>query len=131
MSFAADLSKFAQRASGNIDLVVQKVTMDLASGVIMKSPVDTGRFRANWMFGQGSMPSGTTEAIDKGGAATLQGIISQIGKTKAGGVSYIANNLPYGQVLEDGSSDQAPSGMVKLTITEFQDYVKRAIAEVK
>jgi len=35
-------------------------------------------------------------------------------------VIYLTNNLPYAQRLEEGYSQQAPAGMVALTIQEFQ-----------
>lgn len=37
--FAASLRKFAEKAKGNADLVVRKVTMDVANSVLMRSPV--------------------------------------------------------------------------------------------
>ena len=34
-------------------LFVRKIALDLLRKITMKSPVDTGRFRANWMTGIG------------------------------------------------------------------------------
>ncbi|KDD51099.1 hypothetical protein L533_2345, partial [Bordetella bronchiseptica OSU553] len=50
MSFTADLGKFVERAKGNVDIATRQATVLLAEGVILKSPVDKGRFRANWQF---------------------------------------------------------------------------------
>ena len=49
----------------------------------------------------------------------------------AGKVHYIQNSLPYMQALEDGHSTQAPAGMVAITQTEFQDYIQKALGELK
>ena len=42
--FSADIQKFVDKAKGNIDIIVRKVSLDLFRKVIIKSPVDTGRF---------------------------------------------------------------------------------------
>ena len=64
MSFALDLSKACEKAKGQTEMVARKVMLDLFSRVIMKSPVDTGRFRANWNVAIGSPDLSTTEATD-------------------------------------------------------------------
>lgn len=130
MSFAADISRFVERAGGNMDTAVRQATVMLAQGVILKSPVDTGRFRANWTFAAGAVPGGTSAALDQDGRTTLSRLVAQIGVSPVGGLTYLANNLPYAVRLENGYSDQAPQGMVRLTAMEFQDYVSRAAREV-
>lgn len=146
MSFALQLQKFADKAKANTDLVVQKVTLDVARSVIEKSPVGNpdlwkgpapagyvgGRFRANWMFGVGKVDTTTTEDTDKNGGATLNRLAAAIGATGAGGVTFISNSLPYGPRLEyEGWSKQAPQGMVRITVAEFQQYVNKAAREVQ
>lgn len=130
MSFALDLSQFVRKAKMNADLVVRKVTLDVARGVVMRTPVDTGRARANWQFGEGQVPTGEVGAADPNGTATIAQLATQIDRTKAGGVSYIANNLPYILPLEYGHSQQAPSGMVRTTLTEYQQYIRNAVAQL-
>lgn len=145
-SFALQLQKFAEKAKANTDVVVQKVTLEVAKSVIQKSPVGNpdlwkgsappgyvgGRFRANWMFGDGKIDTTTTEEIDKAGTSTLTRLAASIGASKAGGVTYISNSLPYGPRLEyEGWSKQAPAGMVRLTVAEFQQYVNQALQGLK
>ena len=48
---------------------------------------------------------------------------------KAGHVFYLVNNLPYIRRLEQGWSQQAPAGMVAVTVSEFQQTVARAATE--
>ncbi|AWP80933.1 hypothetical protein B7P04_17100 [Bordetella bronchiseptica] len=126
MSFTADLGKFVARAKGNVDTATRQATVLLAQGVILKSPVDTGRFRANWQFSAAGVQRGTTMAIDPGGQVTLHRLVAEIRQTAAGGVTYLSNSLPYAVRLENGWSKQAPQGMVKLTVQEFQRYVSQA-----
>ena len=89
-----------------------------------------GHFRANWQLGVGSMPQGEVEGIDKSGAATMGKIRSGIPKEAVGKVYYIANNVEYGQALENGHSNQAPHGMVGLTEIQFQGTIRDALQEV-
>ena len=132
MSFTVDLTRFIEKAKGNADKVVRETTIMLAQSVVVKTPVDTGRARGNWVFGVGSPDASTTENTDKSGAKTISKMIGQIGRTGAGGVTYITNNLPYIKRLESGRwSGQAPNGMVRLTVREFQDYINQAAAKVK
>jgi hypothetical protein len=53
-NFELDIQRFVDKANGNINLVVRKVALDLFTRVIMKSPVDTGRFGAigRWRSGR-------------------------------------------------------------------------------
>jgi hypothetical protein len=126
--FALDLAKFAEKAGRNADLVVRKVGIDVLSSVVLKSPVDTGRFRANWNVALGSPDYGTSEAADKSGGGAIARGVAGLSGFSAGGVAYITNNLPYAQRLENGWSDQAPAGMVRITIAQFSDFIRDALA---
>lgn len=127
MSFALDLSNFAKLAEGRCDQVVQKTVLSLFSNVLLKSPVDTGRFRANWNVSASNPDSSTSENTDKQGLSTVSKAAIKINSYRAGPTIYITNALPYAQRLEYGWSKQAPAGMVRVTLSEFRDYVKDAI----
>lgn len=130
MSFALDLKKFAEKAGANAEQVVRKATFEVARSVVMKTPVDTGRARSNWQFGDGEMPAGTLDGVDPQGSATLTKLSAAIMQSRVGGVTYVANNLPYALRLEYGWSQQAPSGMVRNTLTEFVQHVRKATGEL-
>lgn len=145
MSFALQLQRFAELAKANADEVVQKVTIDVARSVIMKSPVGNpdlwkspapagyvgGRFRANWVFGVGAVNNETTDAIDDSGSATISKLSKEISRIGAGVVTYISNSLPYGPRIEyEGWSKQAPGGMVRVTVVEFQQFVNNAVSQL-
>jgi len=130
-NFALDIARFVDKANGNIDLVVRKVSLDLFRRVIMKSPVDTGRFRGNWQVAIGSIPAGTIEVDDKSGAATITRVSATALGLKAGDVITLVNNLSYARRLEYGYSKQAPGGMVRTTVQEYGAVVSKAAGEVK
>ena len=103
-----------------------KIAMEALNRVVMKSPVDTGRFRANWTVAVGRQDLSTTEETDKSGTATIAKGSQIILGQKGPAVIWLSNNLPYAQALENGHSKQAPMGMVALTYNELMQIVKVA-----
>lgn len=104
-----------------IEDAVQVIAMDTLRGVVLKSPVDTGRFRGNWIVSVNSPSMEQTPATDASGSATINKGMSAIEGYDVETTSriYIQNNLPYGNRLENGWSKQAPKGMVSLTLNEM------------
>jgi hypothetical protein len=127
MNFALDVSKWVKKANGNTTLVLRKVALDMFGRVIQRSPVDTGRFRGNWQCAIGHDPAGTSENTSN----PMGQIAGVVGSAKGNDAIHLVNNLPYGPRLERGWSKQAPSGMIGVTITEFQAAVDRAAGSVK
>ena len=117
-SFSADLTNFIRHTGGNIDKAHRMAIVLVAQGVVMGSPVDTGRFRGNWQFGK-VLPQGTLPTLDTSGAAAIARIAGQTVGVKAGGEVWVVNNLPYAGKLEYGYSQQAPSGMVRVTLANL------------
>lgn len=130
-TFALDISRFVEKAKGNVDLVIRKVALDIFSRVILKSPVDTGRFRGNWQIAIGAIPAGTIEINDQAGTATISKVQAATLNLKAGDVVYLINNLPYGPRLEHGYSKQAPAGMVRTTVTEYSGVVRSVAGGIR
>lgn len=127
-AFKRNFSKLLERAGDKADMVVRKVAQDFANSFVLKSPVDTGRFRGNWNTAFGA-PNLSISTSTEGGAEVRAASILPAYKT--GDTIFITNNLPYALRLEYGWSDQAPKGMVRTTIAEYSQYLRRAVAEVK
>lgn len=201
MSFSLDISRFAEKAKANTELVVKKIAIDMLSKIVDRSPVGNpelwaankaavyarethnlfvgaintdinsnpanftkkgnlkgsvrlareksqrslkklyplaagknyvgGRFRGNWQVAFNIAPTGELERIDaqgnetkQAGAAVIQTFNSEVGSI------WLMNNLAYGPPLEYGHSSQAPAGMVRITVAEFQSFVDRAVQEL-
>lgn len=129
-SFSLDIQRFVDKAKGNVDLVVRKISLDMFRRVIMKSPVDTGRFKGNWQVAIGSIPAGTLEVNDKTGTATIARVTAATLGLQAGETIYLVNNLEYARALEYGHSKQAPAGMVRISVAEYPGVVNKAASEV-
>lgn len=86
-----------------------------------------GRFRGNWQFSIDTPADGVLDQIDVSGNVSVAVLKAQVQSLTAGQTAYIVNNLPYGIALEYGHSTQAPSGMVRVTLANFQKTVDDAI----
>jgi hypothetical protein len=128
--FSLSIEKFVAKAGANIDAVIKKVSLDMFRSIVLMSPVDTGRFRANWQIQIDAVPRGTLQLDDKLGTATITREAAKLAGVRAGDVVYFANNLPYAIPLEYGHSKQAPGGMVRLTVQRFQTLVDAAAQAV-
>lgn len=135
-SFHLALQAFEKVAGDRMDQVVGKVVLDLYSRLVQRSPVDTGRFRQSWRVdGPGINWNAAAITADPFGqhtpaqqsAAALINAVARL-KITAGGVITISNPLPYGQRLEYGWSKQAPAGMVRVTLAEFEQVLAKAKA---
>lgn len=111
--FENDLERFARKTGLEIEKVVQKLTLDAWNGVTKKTPVDTGRARANWNVAEGRADTSTTKST-KGSFKAVSG------KKDV----YITNSLDYIGRLENGSSRQAPNGMVAVTFNDLVQSLK-------
>jgi hypothetical protein len=126
MSFSLSLKRLTEKTGDKADLVVKKVILDVFSSLVQKSPVDTGRFRGNWQIGIGSINGDTESPEDKPGNASISRAAIKINGLSTKRITYISNSLPYAQRLENGYSDQAPVGMVRLTLIETRIKLRKA-----
>lgn len=131
MSFALDVSKFVEKAKKNPEKVMRQVAIKLFSAIIKASPVDTGRFRMNWMASGGTPAFGVTDATDKSGNIAIGNATSFVLKATDWREFTLTNNLPYAQRLEYGWSQQAPQGMVRTNISRFQQLINDEANKVK
>lgn len=125
--FAESLTAFAESTKSVIDEVFRSVVIEIGTSVVILSPVDTGRFKGNWQLTIDQPSLQSLDRYDKAGHETIAELVAQANQLEAGQVAYIVNNLIYGVPLEYGHSDQAPAGMVQITLARFQQIVEEAI----
>lgn len=103
----------------------KQIAIQMLQGVIFQSPVDTGAFRANHRVSINDEDDGfDLGTVDKDGNPTLQAGIAKIAEMSTYGVIYIQNNLPYAEVLENGSSKQAPQGIYTTSFNAVLERIK-------
>lgn len=90
---------------------VRVIAMAMLNEIVLRSPVDTGRFRGNNIVSVGAPVYTSTVNVDPTVAETInQGLSAMTGLEPFTQV-FIQNNLPYAVPLEDGHSKQAPAGI--------------------
>lgn len=113
--FTVPLDELVKQANKDFnvskEVALRKLALDLYAELIKRTPVDTGRARANWnlsirhpnysISANTRVPS--TVTLD---AKELKGLP----------IVFISNGLPYVRELEHGKSDQAPHGFIRLSI---------------
>jgi hypothetical protein len=138
--FLARLDKNVQTTEQLLVRVFHRVAFDAAENIIVGgkyapgTPVDTGFARASWYVvlnsAQGQAASdavGSHLTHDKSGMANLDTSLSVIGAAGLTDVIWLLNNAPYIEALEYGHSQQAPQGMVRLTLAAGQQLLDDAM----
>lgn len=88
-----------------------------------------GRFRGNWQVTLGDPASEPIASIDPSGAITLAAGQDALKAVQVGVTIYLVNALPYAERLENGWSKQAPAGMVRVTVADFDGIVTDVAGE--
>ena len=93
-----------ESVKANTALEYKAIAFEMFSQVIQKTPVDTGRARGNWNITTDSPDYSTTES---GQSPSVE---VEVGNDFPD--IYIANGLDYVVELEEGRSEQAPTGII-------------------
>lgn len=105
---------------------IVKITFDLVANLVESTPVDTGWARANWVPNVGIPHVEDLEGVEaspQNAAAAAGGRDSALASVAAQyrlrmGAVFVANNVPYIQDLNDGSSTQQPAGFVQRAVAK-------------
>lgn len=125
--FRNAFKKRIDKTKNKLDTFVKNLAVDIDQSLVLKSPVDTGRFKGNWVLGNGSVNASTLETTSP---ANNEAEINSLNIN--GQIIYITNSLPYAYRLEYESwSNQAPSGFVRITMAEVNSMAKQIGAELK
>ena len=137
-----DLNNFCEKNKVAIKEVRKNYAFALYSSIVKKTPVDTGRARANWNVSVGSPDLSTTEDTRK-----TPKLKDKMPDPNGDESIFISNNLPYITKLEyggypnppkkgsgktvNGYSKQAPEGMVGVTLANNEAIFNAALRSVK
>lgn len=133
LGFSRRMVLTSSRLGETTDQLVRKVALAADQTVVLATPVDTGRARSNWIAQIGSAPDQVVEAYAPGdsgssgsqnASAALEQAAAVISGYTSGQTIHIANNLPYIQKLNSGSSAQAPAAFVEKAIQTAVDTLR-------
>lgn len=133
-AFADTLDDLADVLDADYSKIVRLTVLKLYRNIIMRSPVDTGAYRASHGIAVGNEPNETeglkgsqTDAELEALEIEMPGIDWELGD----GTIWIYNNQPYAGALEVGHSQQAPSGVYAVALAEFESVLKSEIKKAK
>lgn len=127
MGWTIDPTKFGDEVRISHRTLCRRLALGIDQRLVLNTPVDTGRARSNWLASVGTSRSDTIEEYvpnskEKAGElgpnaiAAIQQADAALKTCPDFPVIYLANNLPYIQRLNEGSSVQAPAGFVEAAI---------------
>lgn len=141
---------FNKEVPQSIGRAVRYIALETFLRVVQRSPVGNpdlwkgnapegyvgGRFRSNWQVAVGVRPTGVKDnsqsGVGQGSPASGQLVSEALGALaplrQQPAKTYIVNNLPYAEELENGHSTQAPGGMVAVTVAELRSFSRELIA---
>ena len=137
MSFASELSNFTAKAESNTEQVFRASTISLFSRIISRTPVKSGRLKGNWQIDINQPATADVSDSDTTPINTLDGgskrkVASGVMRANLNDSIYMVNNLPYARRIENGNfSDQAPAGMVGVSVAEFNREVEKQARKLK
>ena len=140
-AFKLAIGEFVEKTESRASLAVRRIALGLLRAIVMKTPVGNpslwknppppgyvgGRLRGNWRVSVDQPASGDLTRVDPGGNATISEGEQVLSGYEAGPTIFIVNNLPYAIPVEYGHSSQAPQGMLRLSVAEYQKHVDEAV----
>lgn len=122
MDWSKKLNKICSDGATNLGDLCRAVKIELFSGVVSDTRVDTGRLRGNWQIQDDTKPEGTLDRLDKNGSVVNAEIEQE---STPDGKTYFVNNLPYAKVYE------IKDGMVARNVTRVKRLVNKMAKEMK
>lgn len=132
--FHGDISRWILRTQNGLEDVVREFVKSVHAELVKTSPVDTGRFRANWQITYNHVPLYALNEYDKTGEKTIASgvrIANALPLGRGGAVTsiYFSNMLIYANALEYGHSRQAPAGVLGLVAIRLRSHMAVAIKQ--
>jgi len=116
--FSTAIAKLEREIVSKKVEAAKKVAIMINNTLVLSTPVDTGRARANWQANLGSPVGTKVEAEDKSGQSTITKNNATIlsGNPDSEIEIHLTNNLEYIIPLNNGHSQQAPAGFIEKAV---------------
>lgn len=129
MSWESDWKKIEAKIDRTLDKGIRSTLLELSTAIIKDTPADTGAARRNWQasIGRGATGVIAAEGSVRSSEAKAIAEVDQTVSVAVGDLYYLTNNLPYIERLEYGWSQQAPGGMVRKNMQNFNRLLVKNI----
>lgn len=140
-----DVGRFVADKKLDVDKVIRGTLLDISASIVDRTPVGDptywksgkapagyvgGTAKANWRAAIGAPDLVYANKQDKEGSSTIREI-SVVVDNAPDNLFFLTNSVPYIQLLEYGQhSKQAPGGMVRVTLAEFNKSVNEQIKKL-
>jgi hypothetical protein len=99
----------------------QALAFEAVRGVVLLTPVRTGRLRGNWQVTTIAAADGfDANKRDESGQATIAAGEATIEKARPYEPIWLHNGVPYATYVETGTERMQPAGMVARTIARLR-----------
>jgi len=116
------LRRIAEKGAGDLGQLCRAVKIDLFSGVVDDTRVDTGRLAGNWQIQDDAPAVGVLDRLDPG----KQGVTAEIAAgATPNGLTFFVNNLPYAGVWE------TEDGMITRNVARVRQIVEARADELR
>jgi len=127
MSWAADLERLASKGGKDLGKLAMAIKIELFSGIVEQTRVDTGRLKGNWQIQNNKLnPSDNADfdATDLGGLNAASESKIERGSL-ASSKTYFTNHLPYAKTYEN------IDGMVGRSVARVRQIVKDEVKALR
>ena len=133
LDFGAQISDWARKSEARMLAVLRESTQRVVSKAQSRIPVDSGFARASIQASLSGMPPVGSGKPAKGQSYAYNGgaVVGVIAQAKIGDVIHVGWTANYAGVLENGHSQQAPSGFVAISVMEWAAIVRAVTAEAQ
>lgn len=121
--FELALSRFTdERTPEAIGQFRDAVALEALRGVVLLTPVDTGRLRGNWQTTVGAPATGhTPDKLDPSGGETINAGASVIDSAEDPFQPlWLHNGVPYSEYVNDGTEKTTAVHMVEQTVERLR-----------
>jgi hypothetical protein len=149
--FSLSFKNFNMKSQKALNQVIRKTALELYGSIIVDSPVDTGRFRANNMIsidneiGFTTLEAENNPLSEPEDSSIFMKRSVVFNSTPLGRYIFIQNNLVYAKDIEfgtfttksstpkttNGFSNQAKKGVYRVNIIRFNQFLEQAVKETK
>lgn len=97
---------------------------ELLKMLVYRTPVATGEARGSWRVTGGAPAQSHEGTLDPEGAATVAKGVHALEGIHHFAHVHLSNTAPHFKFLEEGSSQQAPTGVIRVVLPAFKGMHK-------
>ena len=123
-NYAVVLKRVQRETPQRLTKALQATAVETIGRMIDRTPVDTGAAKYHWFVRPLPYEKFDKARTDPSGQQPKQRAKRDVKLFRIGQMVWLVNSAPYMTYLEQGSSKQAPAGVVNITLAEV-DFIWR------